>query len=152
MSPQTYIGSPSLNRNFPISSSRPDVAIGIVLPIGNAETGQFFKQSYTTIEQAKSNIKNLILTTRGERIMHPQLGTGLWNILFEPMEQDTFEIQVKNTILENVKMWLPYIAITDLVVTTDYDNNTVNISMTIALKNDPQIKDTLFLSISKGDV
>ena len=139
-------------KQFAHSSSRQDNAIGIVLPIGNAADGSFFKQSFTTIEQAKSNIKNLILTMRGERIMHPTFGSGLWNLIMEPMVGDEFTTQIKTTIRENVKVWLPYISIDNLNIEINVHNNAVEIGMDISLKNDPQTKDTMNFSISKGDI
>jgi len=138
-------------KQFAFSSSRQDNAIGVVLPFGKSDDGIFFKQSFTTIEQAKSNIKNLILTMRGERIMHPTLGSGLWSLIMEPMVGDEFTDQIKTTIRENVKVWLPYINIDNLVVTINDANNSVTIGMDISLKNDPQTKDTMNFSISKGD-
>jgi len=137
---------------YAFSSSRQDQGIGIVLPIGKSNDGGFFKQSFTTIEAVKSNIKNLILTARGERIMHPTLGSGLWNLIFEPMQGDEFSEQVKSTIRENVRVWLPYVSIDKLEVTTDDSNNAVIINMDLSLKNDPQTRDTLYFSISKGDI
>ena len=58
-----------------------DFAIGITLPIQIGNTA--FNQSFKTAEQASSNIKNLLLTKRGERIMQPNFGSGLQELLFE---------------------------------------------------------------------
>ena len=137
---------------FAVSSSRPDNAIGIVLPLGKSEDGVFFKQSFTTLDAAKSNIKNLILTMRGERLMHPTLGSSIWNVIMEPMQDDTFQESINVTIRETVKTWIPYINIDTLDITTNDENNSVEIAMTISLKNDPQTSSTLYLSISKGDI
>ena len=124
-----HVWEQSSGTQFAVSSSVRDTAIGIVLPIGNANNGSFFKQSYTTIDAAKSNIKNLILTMRGERIMHPTLGTGLWNLVFEPMQSgDTLEA-VKATITDNVEFWLPYINLDDVDVTFNDGNNSIQIKI-----------------------
>jgi len=48
-------------------------AYGITLPLGRGETG-FFQQAFVSFEQAKSNLKNLLLTKKGERIMQPNFG------------------------------------------------------------------------------
>lgn len=149
---QVFIKS-NIPQQFAVSQSISDQAIGVVLPFGKADNGVYFKQSFTTIDQAKSNIQNLILTIRGERIMHPTLGSGIWNTIFEPMTTgDELSIQLDSLIRESVAQWLPYINIDTLTVTFDGANNLVNIAMTISLKNDPQTKDTLELSISKGDI
>ena len=38
-------------------------AYGITLPLGRGETG-FFQQAFVSFEQAKSNLKNLLLTKK----------------------------------------------------------------------------------------
>jgi len=152
MSTKVYI-KPNIPQQFAVSQSVSDQAIGVVLPFGKSNSGIYFKQSYTTIDQAKSNIQNLILTMIGERIMHPSLGSGIWNIIFEPMAtSDELSIQLDSLIRESIAQWLPYISIDSLTVTSDDANNAVNIAMTISLKNDPQTKSTMELSISKGDI
>ena len=51
----------------------PDSKIGIVLPIRLSNNG-FFKQSETLLEQTISNLKNLLLTVKGERVGQPTFG------------------------------------------------------------------------------
>ena len=58
-----------------------DYAIGITLPIQIGNNA--FNQSFKTADQAKSNIKNLLLTKKYERLMQPQFGSGLQELLFE---------------------------------------------------------------------
>ncbi len=38
----------------------------------------------------KQNLKMLVLTSPGERIMAPEFGVGLYRFLFEPIGDDTF--------------------------------------------------------------
>jgi phage baseplate assembly protein W len=141
-----------IGARFATSASRQDVGIGVILPFGRAEDGVFFKQSFTTIEAAKSNIKNLVLTMRGERLMHPSLGTQLWRLIMEPMSNDDLGTQIELSIRENVRTWLQYINIDEIKVVMQEENNTIEISMNISLKNDPQTKERMFFSISRGDV
>ena len=49
-----------------------DVAVGVKLPFG--KPNGLFAQSYTTEEQATSNLKNLLLTRKGERPFQPEFG------------------------------------------------------------------------------
>ena len=55
-------------------------ALGVIFPF-NAE-GVFYS-SYTTAEQVKSNLLNVLLTEPGERVFKPNFGVGLRNYLFE---------------------------------------------------------------------
>jgi phage baseplate assembly protein W len=89
-------------------------AYGITLPIKRGNTG-YFEQAFTSFEQAKANLKNLLLTAKGERVMQPEFGTGLQSLLFEPMD-DTFESQLQDVITQTVSYWLPYINIEQIDV------------------------------------
>lgn len=123
----------------------PDVAIGIKLPFnasaqGKNETqavtgysstiggGSVFVLSYTTEEQSISNLKNLILTRKGERIMHPDFGTRLYNTVFEQNTDNLIET-IQTELEDDIKYWLPYITITKLQVTADIDNYSISISL-----------------------
>jgi uncharacterized protein len=55
-------------------------ALGIIFPF-NVEG--VFPLSYTTKEQVKSNLLNVLLTEPGERVFKPNFGVGLRSYLFE---------------------------------------------------------------------
>ena len=120
-------------------------AYGLTLPLKRGVNG-FFEQSFTSIEQAKSNIKNLLLTKKGERIMQPEFGTGLRRLLFEPID-DTFEDKVKETITKNVSFWLPYVSIKsiDIEMTDELrDKNQVNLSLEFTVGNQIDLQEVTF--------
>jgi phage baseplate assembly protein W len=86
----------------------PDKAIGIKLPFSGKK--QLFDLSYTTEEQSISNLKNLLLTRKGERLMHPNFGTAIYNSLFENID-DQFFMDIEQSLTEDINFWLPYIII-----------------------------------------
>ena len=59
-----------------------DIFVGIKFPLSYGLNGFFF-QSKTIQEQSKSNLRNLLLTTPGERVMQPLFGSGLKGLLFQ---------------------------------------------------------------------
>jgi len=91
-----------------------DISLGLDLPFSE-KSGKIFKLNYLSIDQAIVNLKNLILTLKGERVMHPNFGTNLKRYLFEPNLQ-TLRDQVGTEIEEAIKFWLPYIRISELNV------------------------------------
>ena len=93
----------------------PDVAIGIKLPM-IGKLGNLFDQSYSTEDQAISNLKNLLFTIPGERIMQPLFGTELRNSLFEQNDNE-LKKDIEESITEAIGFWLPYMGITELIVT-----------------------------------
>lgn len=109
----------------------PDIAIGIDLPM--VAGGAAFKQTYTTIDQAVANAKNLLLTNRGERIMQPDFGCDLSNTLFENITLD-ITANMQDNIKSSFNYWLPYIFINELSVTPDEDRNTIYLSLKISLE------------------
>jgi len=122
-----------------------DYAYGITLPIQRGNTG-YFNQAFSSFEQAKSNLKNLLLTKKGERIMQPNFGTGLHELLFEQLD-DTFETKLEDTITKNVNFWLPYISIKQIdVEMTDEmkDRNTANMKIEFTVGNQIELQEITF--------
>ena len=102
-----------------------DYILGLSLPLKNGDGG-FFEQNFNTFNQnLKSNLKNLLLTKKGERVLQPNFGSGLQSLLFEPIDE-TFETRVADTITESVSQWLPYITIEDIFIDISDSNKDRN--------------------------
>ena len=104
----------------------PDVAVGIKLPFG--KPNGLFSQSYTTEEQAVSNLKNLILTRKGERVFQPEFGSNVYSLLFENIDIN-IESKMADTLTEDINFWLPYIVIDNIDVDSNQDRNSVRIEL-----------------------
>jgi phage baseplate assembly protein W len=102
-----------------------NTAIGVMLPLGGEP---LFKLSYTTEEQSISNLKNLLLTRKGERPFQPFFGTDVYSLLFEQLTDD-LEESLSNSLTADIKFWLPYIIINSIVINVNEDTNRVNISL-----------------------
>jgi hypothetical protein len=109
-----------------------NIAIGVSLPF-NGPSGPF-NSTYSTKDQTKSNLINLLLTNKGERVMNPEFGCDLGTVLFEGITEDTSEL-VKNLINTNVAIFVPEVQITDVIVNigTEYSNKN-SISVTVNYK------------------
>lgn len=122
-----------------------DYAYGITLPIKRGGNG-YFEQAFTSFEQAKSNLKNLLLTKRGERVMQPEFGTGLDALLFEPID-GIFENDLRDTITKTVNYWLPYVNIEDIEIEmTDEmkDNHTAHMKIQFTVGNQIELQEITF--------
>ena len=64
-------------------------------------------------ENAKQNFKMLILTEKGEKLTDIDFGCGLKRFLFEP-EGFVDDEEIKEEINEQVNLYAPYIAISDI--------------------------------------
>jgi phage baseplate assembly protein W len=103
-----------------------DVAVGVKLPFG--KPNGLFAQSYTTEEQATSNLKNLLLTRKGERPFQPEFGSDVYSLLFENIDLDLNE-RISDTLSEDIKFWLPYIVIDNIDIETEPDRNFLRIEL-----------------------
>ena len=94
--------------------------------------GSVFALSYSTEEQALSNLKNLLATNRGERFMQPKFGTRIREAIFEPNTTDLREF-LNSTIQEALDLWLPYIDIVQLELKRNIDQHTLAIRLTVSI-------------------
>lgn len=94
---------------------------GVVLPITHGTHG-YFNQSYSVIEQVKSNLNLLLKTKKGERRMNPEFGSGLWNVLFENITDDMSSI-IDSTIRNDINHWMSYVKVESINVSNSQDNN-----------------------------
>ena len=88
---------------------------------------------------AKQNLKMLILTAPGERMMVPDFGVGIRNFLFENLSQATFS-RIESAIRSQVDKYIPYINIisigfnpgndpTQLSMNNQFDSNAISIQI-----------------------
>lgn len=92
--------------------------ISPALPLEYDSTDGPYRLNKTIAETVKQNLKNLLLTSPGERVMLPEFGAGLRKILFEPMLPGTFgdaEIQV----YEQVARYMSFVNIEDVIFATN---------------------------------
>ena len=123
----------------------PDVSIGLTLPFNRGSSG-LFPQSETTLEQAGSNIKNLLLTAKGERVMQPDFGSRLRDLLFEQYTED-LEERVREEIQQAMATWLPYIVISQVDVIQDETNpNQTKVDLDFSLNYEPNRFDSITLN------
>lgn len=104
---------------IPVIDTEKDVAVGIKLPLNNASKG-LFELSYSTQDQAVSNLKNLLLTSKGERRYLPTFGTGIMNLLFDPNTTEVGE-NLKDEISSAISFWMPYIIINNIDIKQKID-------------------------------
>ena len=121
-------------------------AVGITLPIQRGDDG-YFRQSFKTFDQVRSNLKNLLLTKRGERILQPDFGSGLHDLLFNPATEK-FEEDLETTINEAVAKWLPYVIVEDInidISKEQTDNNQAKVSLKFRQEGDQTLDTLTFL-------
>tara|TARA_Y100001963_G_C6517832_1_gene325187 strand:- start:1 stop:444 length:444 start_codon:yes stop_codon:yes gene_type:complete len=129
------------------------VFVGIDYPFhkSNGVEG-WFKSTETTIEAVKNNIKLLLLTTRGERLMQPTLGLNLRRFLFEQFTDES-RITIENEIVDTFRTFLPFVEIKDLVIGMDETDaigkNKLTISVLFNIIRDPNTLESVDVTIGE---
>jgi hypothetical protein len=65
-------------------------------------------------KMVRQNLKNLILTAPGERVMLPNFGVGIRNYLFN-LKNTSTEAAIRTRIISQVKTYMPFVAIDQVI-------------------------------------
>ena len=123
-----------------------DKYVGIKFPLGYSPEGFFYK-SKTVLDQSKSNLRNLLLTTPGERIFQPNFGSRLKNIVFE--QGQDIPNRIEEAIRSSVDNFLPYINIIN--VFTIQEQNQVNVQVEFSVPLNPDTIEILNFDFRIGE-
>jgi phage baseplate assembly protein W len=104
---------------------------------------------YTMIKRLKTlvkqNMKMLILTNPGERVMEPEYGVGVRQFLFENFQSDVYE-RIDNKIREQVAKYIPAVQIRKIqFADSNPDTNTLALYLEYSI---PQIATSDLLEIT----
>ena len=122
----------------------PNTYVGLSFPLGHSGGG-LFNRSKTLVEQARHNLKNLLLTNLGERAHQPEFGSRLLEVVFE-FKDDALIEQVIN---EAVDKWLSYITINAVTPLVDSANpNRLNVSVDFSVTTSPDAKNEIVLDFN----
>jgi phage baseplate assembly protein W len=100
----------------------------------------------TDFDAVKRSVRNLILTGKYERLIDPEIGANIYNLLFEPMDPTT-TILIRKAIEITLQNYEPRANIDQIIVTPDYDRNRYFIQVVFSLNtNQRQATVELFLN------
>ena len=105
-----------------------NTAIGVKLPF-NAP-GVFYS-TFSTKDQLRYNIVNLVLTSKGERVENPNFGTNVRSQLFQQIDPSTFS-DLEMGLIEDIQRYIPNIRVTSVKFSQseEYNDNTLLVSIT----------------------
>ena len=110
-----------------------------------------FATNYTTLTQAKDNLKNLILTKKGERLQQPEFGCDIWLLVFEQIDGENLENRIESSILDSVQSWIPNININQIIFdydNNDIDNNRIALDIKFSLISNPNLTETIQVNVN----
>ena len=128
--------------------------INLRFPLRSYRRG-FFEANQTTLGAVAEDIKTLLLTRKGERIINTTLGTNISVFageLFEQISPDEMKVRVSAEIRSALAEWMPHVTLEDLRVLT-YDDDPqlkptqIRIEMDYVLTNAKALGDSIQLTV-----
>ena len=107
-------------------TSKTNRLFGLGFPLGKDLPGLSFSKK-SGLELVRANIKQLLMTNKGERVMLPDFGLGLRRYLFQPLDEELFE-NIKLNILSGIAKYMPQVNILKISVINSEDINLNGIS------------------------
>ena len=86
--------------------------IGIKTPL-ELNSGELFKMHYDLGDQITDNLRNLILTNKGERLGNPAFGSNLKRVQMDSPNKEDAELQMMAKIQAAVKTFMPFVVLSD---------------------------------------
>tara|TARA_R110002020_G_scaffold9704_14_gene38029 strand:+ start:94 stop:624 length:531 start_codon:yes stop_codon:yes gene_type:complete len=118
----TIYGSLPHRQNINVSR-KVDKTYGVAWPVGN-NNGTYFQKA-TGYYLIRANMLQLLLTGLGERLMLPNFGTSLKNLLFENVDPLQIDI-IREQIVDAYEEFMPNLTITNVSISTVNDGDGSN--------------------------
>ena len=85
-------------------------------------------------ESIKRSLRNLVLTNIYEKPFHPEIGSSVRDLLFEPATPLT-AVRLKKAITEVIENFEPRANLLDVSIWDDIDNNAFNVTVQFRVQN-----------------
>jgi phage baseplate assembly protein W len=99
--------------------------ISVALPLTYDSGDGPYRLNKNLEDVIKQNLKNLLLTNPGERIMLPEYGAGIRRFLFEPHNDVTLE-SVSEAINSSVTSYMPFVEIEKISLLSQEQDDTLS--------------------------
>ena len=123
--------SPSLP--LPVPSN---YIFGPILPrdAGSPNVDQWVLDVGSDIHILESSVKMLLLTSRGERLMEPDYGTDLWQLLFEGDQGQTVDALAREEVARAMSRWEPRVSLLGMSVNREPNSRKATLLLSLASK------------------
>ena len=134
------------------------MGINLKFPLRAYRKG-FFEMNNTTRDAIREDIKILLLTKKGERVVNSTIGTNipiLAGQLFEPAIKEDLEPQITLEVKQALEAWMPYVTLESLKVFTAAEvprgmalqQTQILVVMSYLVNNSEAMRDSIQLTVN----
>ena len=84
-----------------------------------------YENNQTIVAVIEQNLKMILLTSPGERVMDPNFGVGMKRFLFEQSNASTYSV-IRARIKRQVKQYMGFLEIHDVLFSTEENNDNIS--------------------------
>ncbi len=106
--------------------------ISVALPLEYDSTDGPYRLNKTIGATVRQNLKNLLLTSPGERVMMPDFGAGLRRILFDPMLPTTFST-AREEVYKQVGRFMPFVVLERVSFITNEEDSSLGLNQVVVV-------------------
>jgi phage baseplate assembly protein W len=99
------------------SSNNTIKPIGIKTPLSLSNSDDIFTMNYSLFSQIEDNLRNLILTEKGERLCFPNLGTSIKSLMTR--NNENIEELIMSNIQSTVSSYMPFVNLLSFISDID---------------------------------
>lgn len=117
------------------TDSKAFLGVGLKFPVQTTPDLVIQMSSYD--QDVKESIMIILQTAKGERLMRPDFGCGIYDFVFESMTTTTLK-RIESSVREDLTQWEPRIRLNDVSVVQDETAEgrlLINISYTVITTN-----------------
>jgi hypothetical protein len=95
------------------------------------------------VDEVDAAIRMILSTVPGERVMRPDFGCAMWELLFAPLTAGTLGL-VEQAVREALERWEPRIALESVIATGDQGTGTVHIAVGYRIRATNDVRNLVF--------
>ena len=123
----------NFNLQYQKTENRTNI-LGLSFPMMLNGIGGVLTQS-ENLGALRDGVIQLIMTSRGARVMRPDYGTDLRKSVFEPMDTTTIQT-LRGQITQTIATYEPRVVVQQLNIIPDESRNSLTVSLVLSTKND----------------
>ena len=117
------------------------IGSGWAFPAAISRTGSV--RLVTGVEELDASIRMILSTVPGERVMRPDFGCAMWEMLFAPITAGTLG-PVEQAVREALERWEPRITLEWVLATGDQGTGTISIGIAYRIRSTNDVRNLVF--------
>ena len=114
--------------------------LSVALPLTESTEDGPYAVHKDLIKVAEQNVKMVVLTSPGERVMSPDTGVGIKNYLFEPATSGLAN-RIKSRVASQISQYVPYVKVLNIAVNMVPDEGTLFLKIRYSIPSANTVSD-----------